>query len=120
MIQYSGDYIKTSKPQNNGVPQLHSSTSRDGIMKISKLNLNLARSASDKFAESLVKALAVSYGAFPQFLNCFKALKDIRTLTIEVNPSQYLRNDFRTMNYISKHGLVGTVCLRDAAALLKR
>lgn len=119
-IRYPDTYTETSKLQNNEILDLNSRTCHNGLMKNSKLILRLAGSVNNRRADNLLQPLSENHGAVPNVHNRFKILKHKRTITIGEVSGQSLRKVVATVNHISKHGLTGTMSLRDWATLIKR
>lgn len=83
------------------------------------LILNLAGTVENKLADSFLKLLTENHGALPDFITCFKAMKDIRIVTIERVLGHYLKNEFKKVDHICNHGLIATMYLRDPVTLIK-
>lgn len=95
-------------------------TTPDGFVTNSKLIPKLTNSVNNKLADGFINLLAKNHGALSNFLNCFKAGKDIRSFVVKRVLSHYLRDDFKTVNHISKRVLIEAMYLRNPVNLFKR
>lgn len=119
-IKYSGAFIKSNKLKVIKVLEFDSSTSQNGLMKLSKLVLKLASSVNDRRFDRFLKLSTTNHGFLPNFPDCFKTVKVIRSFTVEEVFGRYLTNDFKTVSHISKDCLIETMYLMYINTLIKR
>lgn len=85
-----------------------------------KLILILASTVNDKFANSFLKLIETYLGAFLDFINRLKTGKDVKCFIMEEVSVYNLLNDFKNVDHISKHGVIGTMYLRYSIILIKK